>query len=342
MLTYNKTSIETRIPALLFTFISMIYFSHCCFAVALDKQELKRISTLPGFSYSIDFNVSNQPDYDTVKTENVPQNQLNIPDEKVAVPIQLANKILDFTVNSDITYLQFKNFVQPEARITFLEAWEKENEVKRLSAQSDSLRNVYANSSDNRKQELAARILKNEAKTMALNEEIPQLYQKARNIENQYWQTVSEDKLTRFQEKINLIRDSLAQVSNQIKAREQHLSQDVPDTIIMVNPEVQMPIQQNAQSSGIIYKIQIASFKTKLPASITKLLKKLSVIRQIENYKDDKGVTIYTTGNLRTWKEAVTMLKQVKQEGVKNPTIVAYQNEKKIDVNEARKITNEL
>ena len=36
---------------------------------------------------------------------------------------------------------------------------------------------------------------------------------------------------------------------------------------------------------------------------------------------DEKGVKIYTTGNLRLYPEAVTMLNQVKQEGIKNAVI---------------------
>jgi len=93
---------------------------------------------------------------------------------------------------------------------------------------------------------------------------------------------------------------------------------------------------------GIIYKIQIGAYKGKIPESANKLIKKISMIRKVENYIDDKGLKIYTTGNLRLFSEAVTMLSQVKQEGIKTAVINAYQNGKKITVMEARKLNHEL
>jgi hypothetical protein len=94
--------------------------------------------------------------------------------------------------------------------------------------------------------------------------------------------------------------------------------------------------------TGIIYKIQIGAYKGKIPETSNKLIKKLSIIRKVENFVDEKGFKVYTTGNLRLYPEAETMLSQVKQEGVKNAVITAYQNGKKIPVTEARKLNNEL
>jgi len=75
--------------------------------------------------------------------------------------------------------------------------------------------------------------------------------------------------------------------------------------------------------------------------SAAKLIKKLSILRKIENYKDEKGFTIYTTGSLNKYAEAVTLQNQVKQEGVKNAIVEAYRNGKKITVADARKLNNE-
>ena len=67
------------------------------------------------------------------------------------------------------------------------------------------------------------------------------------------------------------------------------------------------------------------------------MIKKLSVIRKVENYTDEKGVKIFTTGNLKVYQEAVTLQNQVKQEGVKNPVIIAFEKGKKIELNTAKK-----
>lgn len=342
MLILIKTSIKTSIRLLLFTLAGMIFFAGNCSAVTTNETGSPKFNNEPENKVSGDFNAFNQFSKDTVKTGVTPEKNAIIQDEKFLIPARLANQPIDFQINSNITYLSFRNFVRDEAKKSFFQAWMKEKEVTALSAETDSLRNIYANSPDERKAELASVILKNEAKTLALNEEIPPLYQNARHLENDYWKTAPADELTRFQEKINLFRDSLAQVASRLKAQQEAAVKVVPDTIILPKQTPKVQEIKNEQPAGVIYKIQIGAFKGKVPVTAAKLIKKLSVIRQIENYMDEKGVTIYTTGNLNTWKEATIMQEQVKQEGVKNPTVIAYQNGKKIAVNEARKITHEL
>jgi cell division protein FtsN len=80
----------------------------------------------------------------------------------------------------------------------------------------------------------------------------------------------------------------------------------------------------------IVYKIQIGSFKGKIPESSNKMIKKLSMLRKVESYTDEKGYKIFTTGNLKTMNEATTLQNQVRQEGVKNPVIIAFQKGKRI------------
>lgn len=340
MLTFNTNSIRTRNLVLLFILISTFFFANNSFAGAWKADQTKGsgfIAKLAVFGTTDRFSLLSD---DTVKTKKIQDSQSPVQDETNDDQSQLSQRAINFQINSDITYLSIKNFVNEEARNAFLQAWQKEHEAASLSAENDSLRKVYARSSEDRKQELANIILKNESKTIALNEEIPVLYQQARQIENIYWQNASETQIKSFQEKITHAKDSLQQVSNQVQLQQPVSS--VPDTIIITNPDVSIPEPVNTQASGVVYKIQIAAAKYKLPSSTDKLIKKLSIIRQIENYKDEKGVTIYTTGNLKTWQEAVTMQKQVKQEGVRNPEVIAFKDGKKIAVNEARKITNEL
>lgn len=341
MLTLFKTSIKTRNLTLLFTFVCLYLLTGNNPALAFRNQIAPDVKMTANPDKSIIGSPVVTVDNDTVKTAQTHDNQPPVKDDFSRSRDKILNKKIDFQINSDITYLSVNDFVKDDARYAFLEAMQKEQEVAALTAKNDSLRNVYANSSVDRKQELASIILKNESKTIDLNEAIPQLYQQARQIENTYWQKATEDQINRFQEKIKRTKDSLRQVNNLIQ-QEQHPTVSVPDTIIMTNPDIPVPEPQNTQPTGVVYKIQIAAAKYKLPASAAKLIKKLSIIRQIENYKDEKGVTIYTTGNLKTWKEAVTMQKQVKQEGVKSPVVVAYKDGKKIAVNDARKITNEL
>lgn len=259
--------------------------------------------------------------------------------DELIIPEELKKKSIDFQINSDISYFNINHFVNNDSKMLFIQAWQKENEVKKLYTKTDSLRNIYANSSDERKQEISSLILKAEQQTIALNEEIPSLYEKARNEENQYWQAATPELILAFQKKIQLYSDSIKQVK-EIKTENKALSEAVPDTITFYEAK-QKEIAKEVAPTGIVYKIQVGAFKNKMPESAAKAIKKLSILRKVENYKDEKGVKIYTTGNLKSYKEAFTMLSQVKHEGIKNATITAYQNGKRIDLNDARKLTNE-
>lgn len=248
---------------------------------------------------------------------------------------------VDFHVNSEIRYLSIDHFRKNESKKMFSEGQLKEKELIRISTQTDSLRKVYASSPGEKKDEIAVLILKSEEQSMILNSEIPVLYQNARNMEDQYWQTAPLDEKVRFQERVKSFRDSLT--LQELKEETEKMAKIQTDAIMISHESIQRKeVKTETATSAIVYKIQIGAFKGKIPESSNKMIKKLSMLRKVENYSDEKGVKVYTTGNLKTYQEAVTLQTQVKQEGVKNPLINAFQKGKKITVDEARKLNNEL
>lgn len=257
----------------------------------------------------------------------------------LTVPEKVQNEVINFQVNSEISYFNLSHFVKAESKQFFYKARMKEKEVLRLSQQTDSLRNSYANSADDQKEKITGQILSAEKQTLALNDEIPTLYEKAREIENQYWQMASGDEKNKFQEKIRLFQDSIQKSITQ-QVQQIASSQTFPDTITFYRAD-QKVVASEVPVTAVVYKIQVAAFKTKLPETTAKAIKKLEMLRKVENYKDEKGITVYTTGSLKTYQEAVTLQSQVKLEGIKNATIAAYNNGKRITPEEARKLNNE-
>jgi hypothetical protein len=149
------------------------------------------------------------------------------------------------------------------------------------------------------------------------------------------------DEKVRFQEKVKSFRDSMA--LQKLKEETEKMAKIRTDTILISHESLQRKeVKTETATSTIVYKIQIGTFKGKIPDASNKMIKKLSMLRKVENYTDEKGVKVYTTGNLKTYQEAVTLQAQVKQEGVKNPVLMAFQKGKKITVDEARKLNNEL
>lgn len=263
-------------------------------------------------------------------------------EEGFVLPNSLSEKIIDFQVNPDITYRSFRHFVKNDSKKIFFQAWMLEKKLQKLSVKTDSLRKTYANATNEQKEAMAAYILKMEKQTIDLNAEIPVLYQNARKEENKYWKSASENDIARFQEKVKLFSDSIEQVNQKIQEQTFLKNGSVADTLYLEKAETNKIAPKSETVSEIVYKIQIAAYKGKIPDLANKLIKKLSTIRKVENYLDDKGVKVYTTGNLKNYNEALTLQSQVKQEGVKNPIIAAYLKGKRITVAEARKLNSEL
>lgn len=262
--------------------------------------------------------------------------------EKIEIPNLLAGIQINFRINDFVNYVNSNNFIKDESKEMFFQAWFKEKELKRLLIKTDSLRAVYANASSAYKEDISTLILKAEQKLISLNEEIPATYQKAREEEDRYWKTASPEEIAKFQEKIRLYNDSIVQISGMLANQKATIHPEVSDTIVLYKPSPKTTETKAVEPSGIVYKIQIGAYKGRIPEPSSKLLKKLSMIRKVEKYIDDKGVTIYTTGSLKLYQEALTMQNQVKQEGIKNAIIIAYFNEKLLSVSEARKLNNEL
>lgn len=327
MLIKIKSSIRST-----FIFLMFIYGGNFLFAGNSLFSQDKNVPDFRSY-FSIDTIITN-----IVNSEKIFATQEN----NITIPDQLGKAQINFQINTFINYLHFNHFVRNESKKMFFQAWLKEKELQRLSVKTDSLRIVYKNASSMQKEEISSFILAAEEKSKILNEEIAATYQKAREEEDLYWQSASLDEIAKFQEKIRIYKDSLTQVVKVQSGQSPNIYSEIRDTITLFNLPAKQVEKKVTVDEGVIYKIQIGAYKGKIPESANRLIKKLTLIRKIDNYIDDKGVTIYTTGSLRLYQEAVTMQNQVKQEGIKNPIITAYRNGKKITINEARKLNNEL
>lgn len=299
----------------------------------------------PNFSLPLFANSLIQPEQqfnhssDTITKQSTEVKTLN-QENAFLIPARFSGSIFEFQINEAISYLRFNHFIKDESKKMFFQAWMKEKEVKQISSNTDSLRKIYASATSDQKEKIAVLILKDEERSMALNSEIPALYEAAREQEDRYWQLASPTEKNKFQEKIKFLRDSLT--TSKLNSETKSKSNVTPDTIVFYTEPAKVKDQKpEVVSEAVVFKIQIGAYKGKIPDVSNKMIKKLSLLRKVENYTDEKGVKIYTTGSLKTYQEAVTLQSQVKQEGVKTPTIVAYKKGKKIPLEEAKKLNGE-
>ena len=82
----------------------------------------------------------------------------------------------------------------------------------------------------------------------------------------------------------------------------------------------------------LVYRIQLGAYPKAVPASRKALFDKISKIRVIDTYINEKGATVYTTGSLTNYSDALKLMEQVRLEGVKDAFVIALQNGKRVSL----------
>jgi cell division protein FtsN len=120
------------------------------------------------------------------------------------------------------------------------------------------------------------------------------------------------------------------------KRAEEKILVILPDTAVFTDT---VSAAGPSPSNEVVYKIQIGAYRNAPPEWVQGQFKKLAVIRRIDQHVDEKGVTIYTVGEMKSYDDALQMQKQIRMEGMKNAFVAAYQNNKRISLEEAKKLT---
>lgn len=247
---------------------------------------------------------------------------------------------ISFQVNAKITYLNTNQFKTNQAKQAFSEARKLETELNRKLQESKQLRDEYEQADDIRKNQLVESILKLEQETYQLSRQVTDADQKAGELEAVWWEKADLAEITALQNQNRLIR-------GQMDAAEQKKQEAIQNQARLVVIDAAQAAAmdsleaESAPADAVVYKIQIGAYRSTPPDYVQRLYKKLAVLRRIDQYKDEKGVTIYTVGELKNYTDAQQMLKQIKLEGMNTAVIAAYKNNVRIPIEEARKITEQ-
>jgi len=248
------------------------------------------------------------------------------------------NETIKFQVNNEISYLNLSHFRTEEGKSLFKQGNAMQKELGLALIKTEKLREKY-NFTKNREEKklLGQDILTLENKTYTLKREATQLLIQAKNLEYEYWQNASSSEIDAFAEELDQIKK--AQETSHTEEKD-----SLVDSTTYINPDILLgeaqfitPVEEQKESD-LIYKIQIGAYSRGLPAYIKRLYDKLSLIRKIENYTDENGIVVYTTGNLTNLEDAIKMQNQVRQEGVEDAFVVPYFNGKRISLKEAKEL----
>ncbi len=243
-------------------------------------------------------------------------------------------KFIHFTVNNRVTYLH-EDMFQNENALTEYKNGEKKGEMlDSLLSEMEKLRKQYrAASLEGGSDELAQKIRVAELLSFNIKQERDQHLSKAAQLEYQWWQGADPSIYSKYAQVrdsfINLQRQQEIAEKPQIVIQVLEETAEIADTTGIVDEEDDTTGEGDSEDE-IVYKIQIGTFSKKIPAQKKALFDKISKIRVIENYVNDEGVTVYTTGNVTDLIVAEELQNQLKLEGIKDAFIIAFQNGKRI------------
>jgi tetratricopeptide (TPR) repeat protein len=254
------------------------------------------------------------------------------------------DSIINFNISSEITYMKVNQFKTKSGKIHFIEGWKYSSDLSEKIKMTDELRKKYETvDSYEEKNKISDKVLELEKTIYDLKKFSDFEYSKSREAENLYW----INKEFHEKEKIKKENDSIIYTEKDrlkkliLSNKEEFETTESVSVDSSISNDNDLTINNSLKeamvpSNGIIYKIQIGAFKTELPPASKALFKKLSVLRKIDNYIDDKGVTYYTIGEVSNFKDAVKLQDQIRKESVKDAFIIIFKDGKKLSYSETK------
>ncbi|WP_319478875.1 SPOR domain-containing protein [uncultured Draconibacterium sp.] len=275
---------------------------------------------------------------DSVVTDSTFNDSIVAEPVVITEPVEILTEPINFVVNAEITYPDTTFFKTKKGLKLYTEGTEKQEELEQTINNTDELRKKYGSTTSyTERQTLGKQILEKETSIFQLRAAAEELLLKSQQEENSYWQEASFEEIETFHKQTD---DYLAAFNSQSIPEK-------PDSIILMAPSIAPANRVTSSETDdttedeLIYKIQLGAYSRGLPAYVKRLFDKLSYIRKIENYTDENGIVVYTTGNLTSYDDAVKMQEQVRREGVEDAYVVPYFNGKRITLSEAKEIEND-
>lgn len=242
-------------------------------------------------------------------------------------------KFISFQVNEKVTYLAEWMFQIPEALQAFRAAEASRARLDSLLGRANDLRKSYhATTHPGKRDSLARMISRVERETILLKGESDTHYRKAAALEQEWWKDAGFAEYERFAG----ISDSLQKIQNPplpvIPEPDPALFLEAAGAVSTTTATEEGPQEEQPDPDQIVYRIQLGAYPKAVPASRKALFDKISKIRVIDTYVNDQGATVYTTGLLTDYNDALKLMQQVRLEGVKDAFVIALQNGKRVSL----------
>jgi len=281
---------------------------------------------------------------ETSEPENLSINRQALPDLPGVKPTYTlpSGNPVEFQVNSEITYLFDSQFQTPEGQELFEKGRAIREKLDNDRKQAEQWRRDYRKTGDpEEKAALGEKILAYETESINLKEMMNRFFSESRRYENDFWQAAGSVEINNFLIELDKIKAVLTEedetTTPEVETEEYFPGVLLPGNTATIHDSRDSDATRQIQGQ-LVYKIQVGAYSRGVPAYRQRLYNKLSMIRRIENYTDENGVVVYTTGNLTNLEDAEKMRNQVRQEGIQDAIVVPYFNGKRITLEQAKKI----
>ena len=278
------------------------------------------------------------PQFFNTETDTIPDNipYSNYIENNEKNVEEFPDSVINFHVNARIIYLKISQFKFESSKESFIKGWIIEQKMNKKLRQLQELRDNYDKGTDLEKEKMGKLIMQLEKETYLMNQEIKKNYLEANIKESSYWDHAKEEEVINLLNENKFIEDSIKENSHKKKERPDIHIDTISQKIITEKEALAIAQKKIKEASEkIVYKIQIGAYRKTPPQWVLKQFKRLSMLRRIDKHVDEKGITVYSVGELNTYNDALQMQKQIKKEGIKNAIVAAYKNGKRISIKEA-------
>jgi hypothetical protein len=273
---------------------------------------------------------------DTLRSDGVTVDSVPEQVEVLRVVPEKKGMTIDFLITNEISYSDTSDFKTEGGLANFLEGHKKKEALERQQNILKELREDYAEERDyTEKQMIGEQILEIETDLYGYQREVNQLFLASKQSEMEYWQSASTAEKESFLALQNNNNSQSSSVEEMVVSNDS--TEQINPALFLVNDELPAAEEQTVNDE-LVYKIQLGAYSRGLPAYVKRLFDKLSYIRKIDNYTDENGVVVYTTGKLSNYDDALKMQEQVRREGVEDAFVVPYFKGKRITLEEAKDI----
>lgn len=300
-----------------------------------SKQEKKQLR----FDYYVDLcNQKNNP-FKPKQVENAALfgDSLMKPPPKIdeknfPIPEALKKSTFNFQVNEFLAYHNIDDFRSEASKILFTKAWMCTGKNDSILALTDSLRKEHDRIARvDTRLGIVQQIVDCEQKSYQLMRDREKFLEQSRVKESAFWEKEDNKAAINYnaslQERERQISESKKNAEKILEAKAATVEKETAKPVVEIKPDTPADEGKPTSSSdnNLVYKVQIGAFKNGVLTTVFKQsYAKISKLRKIEKFTDERKYVFYTVGNFAESADAAKMKDQLIREGMKGSVVVSY------------------